>query len=83
MCEICKEHPLFGRECVAVAYDADCPKDFLFLTDIPDAPVVLVHLTWNQEPKPDWPFIKRYEGILDFIRQERRYRRRWWQFWVW
>jgi hypothetical protein len=80
--EICNDHPLLGRECIAVAYDADCPKEFLLLTDLPDAPVVLVHLTWHKESKPDWPFIKKYKSIDDFIQQERRHRKRWWQFWV-
>ena len=81
--EICDEHPLYGRECTPVAFDADCPKEFLFLTDIPDAPVVLVHFTWHTEPKPDFPSIKRYASVQDFMRQERRYRKKWWQLWVW
>ena len=79
--EICDRHPLHSHKCIPVAYDTDCPKEFLFLTDLPDAPVVLVHFTWRKELKPDWPFIIRFKSITDFSRQERRFQKRWWQFW--
>ena len=80
--EICDSHPLHGCECVPIAYDADCAKEFLFLTDLLDAPLVLVHFTWHIEPNPNWPCIKRYASVNEFIRQEKRYRRKWWQIWV-
>ena len=80
--EICDKHPLFGVGCIPVAYDTRVPKEFLFLTSKPGAPVVLVHLTWRWAPDPRYPFIVVFESIEDFVAKERKKRKKWWQFWV-
>ena len=77
--EICESHPLHGRECTPVAYKTDCGKEFLFLTDIPESPVMLVHFTWHAESKPEFPAIKRYSSLHEFASKESRYRRKWWR----
>ncbi|MCA9610303.1 MAG: hypothetical protein KC619_32130 [Myxococcales bacterium] len=75
--ELCAEHVLFGRDCVAVASRGD-RDDVLFLVD--GAQLVVVHLTWNEETDPGWPSTHRVadldafevemkrdnEGFLDF-----------------
>jgi hypothetical protein len=80
--EICEIHPLYGVGCIPIAYDARSGKEFVFLTDKLDAPVVLVHFTWNQERDPKWPFIVVYQNIEEFVRKERNRRKKWWQFWI-
>lgn len=71
--EICDQHPLVGVACRPVAWETESKKDFLFLTERPDMPVVLVHFTWTAEQKPDWPFVIPYKSLLDFVRRERRW----------
>ena len=80
--EICESHPLFGIDCVPIAYDTQTPKEFLFVTNKPDLPVVLVHFTWRWEPDPRFPFIVPFKSIEDFITKERKHRKKWWQFWI-
>ena len=49
-------HCLFHRAVKAVARRCDC-DDVLFLTNDPDRPLAVVHLTWRGEIEPDplWP----------------------------
>ncbi|MBP3959506.1 hypothetical protein J8F10_30040 [Gemmata sp. G18] len=69
--EVCDRHPLAGAACRPIAWESWSKKDFLFLTDRPGLPVVLVHFTWHVEPNPEWPFVVGYSSLRDFFRRER------------
>ena len=68
--EICERHPLYVVVCRPVGYDAGTGKDFLFLTEKPGSPFVLVHFTWKEETQPEFPFIIEFRCFDDFIRNE-------------
>ena len=71
--EICEEHPLFGIECRPIAWDTDTKKDFLFTTNTPESPFVLVHFTWAKENDPAVPTIIKFRSFDAFIQNEREY----------
>jgi hypothetical protein len=71
--EICEEHPLFGIKCRPVAWDSKTGEDFLFTTNLPESPFVLVHFTWIEETNPAFPFIVEFKCFDDFIRNEREH----------
>lgn len=53
--ELCPDHPLYGQE--AEPWLISWPdKDVAFA--LPDGRVALVHLTYNRETSPDYPFFK-------------------------
>lgn len=79
--EICDRHPLYGIECIPLAYEFLVKKDFLFATERADMPLVLVHFTWTIETKPHWPFIIPYTSLRGFVRSERRRGMKPWQLW--
>jgi hypothetical protein len=39
-----------------VAQSRDDPKEFVFLTDHPDYPIAVIHLTWQAEKSGDFPW---------------------------
>lgn len=55
-------HVLQGRTCRAVAYNPKHPDEFLFVTDDPLNPIAFVHLTWQTERDPKWPYTVVYPG---------------------
>lgn len=62
-------HVLKHCELAAVGRcDAD-PNEFLFATDSPQAPLVVVHLTWSVETDPMWPFTYTFSTLQDWIEQ--------------
>lgn len=63
--ELSPGHPLFDRavEVIALRVDTD---DVLFAVAGP-RPFAVVHLTWNKETSPVWPFT----GFFDSIQQWR------------
>ena len=61
--EASTNHPLFRVDAIAVARRVDC-DDVLFLTDLPDRPLAVVHLTWrgSTEANPQWPGVRFFES---------------------
>ena len=58
-------HPLFGVKAIAVARgDWD---DVLFYLPDYSSPLAVVHLTWQKEPTPEFPFTLFYSSIEDFV----------------
>ncbi|HYT92621.1 MAG TPA: hypothetical protein VEL76_28150 [Gemmataceae bacterium] len=66
--EVCPEHPLHGRSCLAVAQAKDDPNEFVFLTDNPAFPIAFVHLTWAVEKSPTFPYTLGYPSWDEFKR---------------
>lgn len=60
--EVCPGHRLYRVECRTVAFNADDVNEFLFATDDPAAPVAFVHLTFQAETDPRWPYTVTYAG---------------------
>jgi hypothetical protein len=60
--EVPPRHLLNGRTCRVVAYNPDHSDEFLFITDAPNAPIAFVHLTWQAERDPMWPYTVAYPG---------------------
>jgi hypothetical protein len=60
--EICPGHVLYGRTCRAVAYNPRHGDEFLFVTDDQHNPIAFVHLTWQTERDPKWPYTVTYSG---------------------
>jgi len=79
--EICDRHPLYGVGCIPLAYDSRIKKDFLFASEHPEMPLVLVHFTWVVEAEPHWPFVIPYRTVRAFVRSERRRSMKPWQLW--
>ncbi len=53
--EMCKTHPLRSLAPRAVARRTDC-DDVLFALN--DGRLAVVHLTWNHEVDPAWPYVE-------------------------
>ena len=60
--EVSLRHPLYRISCRAVAWNADDPNEFLFVTDQPEFPIAFVHLTWKTEQDSVWPYTVGYAG---------------------
>jgi hypothetical protein len=58
--EVCEGHPLYRLPCKAVAWNKEDPNEFLFVTADPDKPVAFVHLTWQIESTPAFPYTVEY-----------------------
>ena len=69
--EICERHPLYGIECVPIAFDSRYIKEYLFATARPDMPIVLVHFTGKAEDDPRWPFVVPYPSLEAFLGSDR------------
>jgi hypothetical protein len=65
--EACPGHLLFGRECRAVAFNTEDPNEFVFLTSNPAMPLAWVHLTWQVETDPLWPYTVGYTTFEAFV----------------
>lgn len=64
--EVCPEHPLYQIECRAIARNCDHSDEFIFLTDDPKLPLAFVHLTWQVESSPLFPYTVRYSSWDEF-----------------
>lgn len=64
--EVCGRHILFGINVRAVGTRIDC-DDVLFVTDDPQKPIAVVHLTWRVESDPTWPITRIFNGWHDWI----------------
>ncbi len=60
--EVPPGHVLHGETCRAVAYNPEHSDEFLFVTDNPNTPIAFVHLTWQIERDPAWPYTIVYPG---------------------
>ena len=66
--EVCPGHLLHGRSWLALAQAKDDPNEFVFLTDCPDCPIAFVHLTWQVEMSPTFPYTVGYTSWEEFNR---------------
>lgn len=66
--EVCAKHVLFQRHVRAVGRSA-LRDDVLFASLEGDGVVYVVHLTWDRESDPEWPFTTRFESIGHFFRR--------------
>jgi len=64
--EVPKGHLLYGLSLKAVAFCSADPNEFLFVTDDPEKPIAFVHLTWEEEKKPNWPYTRIYTSSEDW-----------------
>lgn len=64
--ELCKGHVLYGKEFMAIARRED-RDDFLYYIKDSDVPLYSVHLTWNKESTPEWPYADAFESKEDFL----------------
>jgi hypothetical protein len=60
--EVYPGHPLYRVECQAVAWNSADPNEFLFATAKREMPLAFVHLTWQPEHDPAWPYTVGYQG---------------------
>jgi hypothetical protein len=58
--EVCPGHPLSRVACRAVARNLEDGNEFVFATAHPDMPVAFVHLTWQVERSPRYPYTMGY-----------------------
>jgi len=72
-------HRLHGVDCQPLVSDGR--KEFLFATDQPKSPVVLVHFTWHSETDPRWPATVAYASLREFLRKERQRTMKFWELW--
>ena len=63
--ETCAGHPLYNAR-VQALYRRYPHNDVLFNVFQLDFPYYCVHLTWNKEVSPLWPYITRFTSIQDF-----------------
>src|SRR5262249_12740200 len=54
--EVGPGHPLHGTTCWALGVNGGDPNEFLFATGRPATPLAFVHLTWQAERDPGWPY---------------------------
>jgi hypothetical protein len=60
--EVVPGHLLYGVTCRTIAFNAADPNEFLFVTGKPETPLAFVHLTWQAERDPIWPYTVGYPG---------------------
>src|SRR5947209_2870379 len=58
--EVSPGHPLHQVESKVVAWNGQDPNEFLFATAKPGMPLAFVHLTWQPEQEPTWPYTVGY-----------------------
>lgn len=64
--ETCVGHLLFNIRCRAVAWNAADPNEFLVVTESPAIPIAFVHLTFQAESSPMWPYTVCYKTWHEF-----------------
>ena len=68
-----EKHPLFNVECRAVAYNTRNFNEYILLTAKPSMYVTWVHLTWSVEQKPEWPSVRGFQSLDEWITEVRKY----------
>jgi hypothetical protein len=61
-------HVLFGRSVTAVGRRQDC-DDFLFYLGDVSPQFAVVHLTFQQETRPDWPSTALFDSLASWTEQ--------------
>ena len=64
--ELPPRHVLFGRNAKAIAFRQDC-DDVLFYLGDPAPSFAVVHLTYQQETRPEWPSTTLFESLSAWI----------------
>jgi hypothetical protein len=64
--EVCPAHPLAGLQCEAVGFNKEDENEFIFVTDSPKIPVAFVHLTWEVERNPKFPWTHPFSSFEEF-----------------
>ena len=64
--EVCLGHPLYRIACRVVGWNSADHNEFLFESANPDMPLAFVHLTFQAESDPTWPFTVGYPGWDEF-----------------
>ena len=67
--EMAPGHCLEGMSFKAVASCAVDPNNFVFLTNDPEYPIALVHLTWLAEEHPGYPACQLYDSLEEWNTQ--------------
>jgi hypothetical protein len=62
--EACSKHPLHGVRVTALATGED-PDDVIFR--LQDGRYAIVHLTWNPETDPKWPWAQIFSSLEDLL----------------
>jgi hypothetical protein len=62
--ELGRGHALHRKQACAVARRVDC-DDVLFLVENGNAPLAVVHLTWQRESRPEWPVHLLFLSVQD------------------
>ncbi|MBU2709052.1 hypothetical protein KCM76_23855 [Zooshikella marina] len=60
--ELPASHPLSGCSFQVLAKNDNDPNEFIFETSHPEHPVVRVHLTWQMESDPVFPYFEDFLG---------------------
>jgi len=69
--EMAEGHKLHGLSLRAVAYCQADPNEFVFVTNDPKQPIACVHLTWERESDPLWPYTYSYTSLSEWAIQMR------------
>jgi hypothetical protein len=64
--EVCDGHPLSGIDTKPIGFNQCDSNEFLFLTDHPTMPLALVHLTWQVETDPVWPWTRAFASLAEW-----------------
>ena len=63
--EMPEGHVLYQLTTEVVAVCTVTHKDFVYVTDDPEKPIAIVHLTWSQESNPIWPRTQVFTSLQD------------------
>ncbi len=66
--EMCAGHVLFGRSAAAIGRRKDC-DDVLFYLGEALPRFAVVHLTFQQETRPEWPRTSVFDSLDDWLQQ--------------
>ncbi|HTX79580.1 MAG TPA: hypothetical protein VMC62_07930 [Longilinea sp.] len=66
--EVSSGHPLYQVKALAVGRRKD-NDDVLFLLPDHTPPFAVVHLTWQHENSPEWPYAEFFQSVGDFVEQ--------------
>jgi hypothetical protein len=66
--EMCAGHALFGRSVKAVGWRRGVDNFLFYLGDTPPR-FAVVHLTWGQETRPEWPYIEMFDSLDDWMQR--------------
>lgn len=64
--EMCETHMLYGSAVKAIAR-FEKRDDFLFCDSDVESACYVVHLSWTEETKPDFPWTTKFDSIDDFV----------------